>query len=436
MRRSMLASLALWGCSWLIDPDVASPPCESNDDCRAPLSACLSGTCRDTRAAGPCPQGHLPGLWKLTACGMCGYQQAQCLLDGDYGPLSECLGQGHCVPGDQEARPGTNGAYHLRSCTDTCQWSGWRCEPLCGPAGRRCGGDGCGGSCGECPAGRACTADGRCVAAVADRPGAVLPDPFGEPAVPAPRPEWTGELEVVALPAGAFLMGSAAGHGEADEHPQREIHLGAFSIDVAEVTVERFRACVLAGACSMTPESGVPGGQPCFAASGEADPRWPANCISWATAAAYCAAVGGRLPNEAEWERAARGGCERRGGPECTSGTDDPDWPWEQDAEPDCDHVRSMACDGVTSVDEGFEGRSAEGLRHMAGNVAEWVADCYAGDAYRATAVPVSMCTVGVLRGGSHLDPPLAARVSDRRPAFRSVQSAGVGFRCAYDLEP
>jgi formylglycine-generating enzyme required for sulfatase activity len=52
---------------------------------------------------------------------------------------------------------------------------------------------------------------------------------------------------MVAIPAGDFMMGSAPGVGEDDEHPQHRVHVAAFAMDLTEVTVSTYGACVSAG---------------------------------------------------------------------------------------------------------------------------------------------------------------------------------------------
>lgn len=94
----------------------------------------------------------------------------------------------------------------------------------------------------------------------------------------------------------------------------------------------------------------------------------PATCVSWQQAAQYCRWIGGRLPTEAEWERAARGRKERA-------------YPWSDATgeEPvDCDHANHFACgERLLPVDAPLLGRSPDGIAHLAGNAAEWVSDYY-----------------------------------------------------------
>ena len=84
-----------------------------------------------------------------------------------------------------------------------------------------------------------------------------------------------------------------------DEVPQRSIRLSAFSIDVHEVTNTQYQACVEAMRCSP-PSRRERFDDPSFA-------EHPVVWVSQAQASAYCIWAGGRLPTEAQWERAARG---------------------------------------------------------------------------------------------------------------------------------
>lgn len=222
------------------------------------------------------------------------------------------------------------------------------------------------------------------------------------PAAPSAGDTWTrpkDDAVMVYVPAGEFLMGSTDEDIGAvldecsdcerswfsDEQPQHTVYLDAFWIDRTEVTNAQYRKCVEAEACK---ESG------CWDESDVNAPDQPVVCVVWDDAQDYAAWVGGRLPTEAEWEKAARG-------------TDGRLYPWGN-SPPDCHKANYVGCAGkALPVGSHPEGASPYGVLDMAGNVFEWVADLYDADYYSWTPFrnpqgpPPSSCSFRVLRGGS-----------------------------------
>lgn len=221
--------------------------------------------------------------------------------------------------------------------------------------------------------------------------------------------------EQVAIPAGTFVMGDDA--GEADERPAHRVRLSAYSIDRDEVTVARYRACVAAKRCA--PPGGPQGGDDA-----------PASWVSHRDAAAYCAFAGGRLPTEAEWERAARG-------------TDGRSFPWG--AEPDCARAnfgnyqgegRCPNNPGVPVRVGSYPGGAApSGARDLAGNVWEWVADLYDPRYYaRSPAADPPGPLRGerrVVRGGACCSMFGLPRSANRLAFPPDYRDDDIGFRCA-----
>ncbi len=232
--------------------------------------------------------------------------------------------------------------------------------------------------------------------------------------------------EMVTVPAGPFMMGSTTSDLN-DALPLHQVTLSAYSIDVHTVTNGEYLECETAAACT------APGSPSSFTRTNyHTDPKYaafPVVYVSWAQAKVYCTWAGKRLPTEAEWEKAARGGSDQR------------TYPWGE-AAPTCAVANffplTSYCIGDTdAVGARPAGDSPYGVHDMAGNVLEWVADWYDAAYY-------SKCSSGctnpqgpatgvqrVLRSSAwFMDAPhlrLAIRASEN-PAS---QVDFFGFRCA-----
>jgi formylglycine-generating enzyme required for sulfatase activity len=161
------------------------------------------------------------------------------------------------------------------------------------------------------------------------------------------------DVEMVDIPAGAFMMGSADDDADRDEQPVARIVVDAFRIDKVEVTNGRYLRCVAAGGCTV-PVGGNP------AERGRMDQ--PVTILSWRQADAYCRWAGKRLPTEAEWEKAARGPNGRR-------------YPWGDTFEPDRANAGHTL--GLGTVGRHPSGASPYGVLDMAGSVWEWTSSLY-----------------------------------------------------------
>ena len=270
---------------------------------------------------------------------------------------------------------------------------------------------------------------------------------------PAPRAAATGASgDMVTVPAGEFWMGCNGRVDDEckdDEKPGRSVYLPAFKIDTYEVTVAQYAECVAAGRCSTSGLEMPYWGE-------KAQPEWawacnwntagrethPVNCVDWNQAKESSAWAGQRLPTEAEWEKAARGG-------------DGAKYAWGNDG---YDEVRNVAniADATAGAkqtgwrlaegyDDGFygtapvgrfpDGKSPTGVYDAIGNVWEWVADVYDAKAYTklSTRSPVSDSGSGwrVIRGGAWSSSPDLARASFRGWPDPTFRSEGIGFRCA-----
>ncbi len=257
--------------------------------------------------------------------------------------------------------------------------------------------------------------------------------------------------EMVYVPAGKFWMGSDIPNST--EFPEHEVYLDAFWIYKHEVTNGQFEIFINETGYRTTAEDqgwgSVFSGGEWKEISGAywrapAGPgsdivgfeEYPAVHISWFDADAYCRWAGGRLPTEAEWEKAARG-------------TDDRLYPWGNES-PDgslanyCDEdcvagiFDGDALEGMESLSEVGSysgGASPYGALDMAGNVWEWVADWFSEDYYAESPSENPLGpgngTDRVFRGTSWNDIKVwEVRVSARFANNPETTSQSGGFRC------
>jgi len=188
---------------------------------------------------------------------------------------------------------------------------------------------------------------------------------------------------MVRVPGGPFLRGSAPmdGSGEPEERPQRLIYLETFYIDRHPVTNGEYQRFVRETGHRAPPHwqhGEIPSSQEMH----------PVVLVDWSDAAAYAAWAGKRLPTEAEWQKAARGGLSlpRDGGPDSRNPAPGRRYPWGDQFDPS----RCATSDGHiwTSTPVGQyspEGDSPYGVADMAGNVWEWTADWYDPTYYQAS---------------------------------------------------
>lgn len=227
------------------------------------------------------------------------------------------------------------------------------------------------------------------------------------------------------------------GDGRSPDAPGRTVSLGAFRIDRTEVTIAAFERFVVAawserGAWSEDGwawATAHPGGAGMDArASGRPDDH-PVVAVTWFEADAYCRWAGGRLPTEAQWERAACGGGSQR-----YPWGDDPDQPFRTNDIAKFGHLDSVRTAAAADQDPALA--SPAGALHMAGNVWEWTADWYhrAGTAEDGAVDPAGpdAGTWRVLRGGSYMNLPSYCTCTHREPAEPARVALTTGFRCAW----
>jgi len=277
---------------------------------------------------------------------------------------------------------------------------------------------------------------------------------------------------MVSLPGGHFLMGTNDQEGfPADgEGPVRDIAVNPFYIDITTVTNFQFEAfiratgyqtdaqhfgwsfvfygllsdkaleahpqiavqtpwwCAIPGACWDHPEG------PETNISDRMD--HPVVHVSWNDAMAYCQWAGKRLPTEAEWEYAARGGLVQK------------KFPWGDDLTPEGEHYCNIwqgTFPEYNSLEDGYLGTAPAGsfkpngygLYNMAGNVWEWCNDWFSPDFHRTDTVdnpqgPLSG-QAKVIRGGSflcHRSYCNRYRVAARSSNTPDSSASNMGFRC------
>ncbi len=274
-----------------------------------------------------------------------------------------------------------------------------------------------------------------------------VPVSAAAPAAPKPSLELARHLTAIAalaqsapmvtIPAGSFLLGSKRVDDDPygqwtqfddTELPQNRVWLDTYEIDHDELSLGEYLAFL-----QLRKEHPADELQKLIwhvitihSVSDQALTRWPALYVTWHEAKSFCASKGKRLPTEAEWEKAARG----------SNGNL---FPWG-DTAPDNQHAmfgqhHMHEIPILAPVDSQSSGQSPYGLRHMAGNVAEWVQDWFGFDYYaympeRNPPGPTSG-RYKSLRGGSWKSNPIMLRTATRSGSPPDQRSATVGFRCA-----
>lgn len=233
-------------------------------------------------------------------------------------------------------------------------------------------------------------------------------------------------VDMVVIPAGPFIRGSAPGEGRLDEQPRRKIYLDSFAIDQYEVTNARYGE-FLQETLHKAPLN-VYGDHSLMKEEGVGD--LPVVQVTWHDAVDYCFWAGKRLPTEAEWEKAARGKEPRR-------------FPWgdaaadAQKANFEKDWMEKQTLLPVTSLPDG---QSPYGLFHMSGNVREWVQDWYDAEYYSQAPEknPKGPETgiLKVIRGGSWRSFEADLGTASRGKGGFALKTHGIGFRCARDVRP
>ena len=211
-----------------------------------------------------------------------------------------------------------------------------------------------------------------------------------------------GEIEWVKLPSGAFTMGAK---GERNNEP-RAVKVAPFEISKTEVTVDQYRRCIEARACTL-PKRG-----PICNWSQPGRGAHPINCVDWEQATQFATWAKVRLLTEAEWEFAARAGGKKQR------------FPWGQ-TEASCQlAVIGEGGDGCGKRStwpacSKRKGNTAQGVCDLGGNVWEWVSD--------------SKGRSRVFKGGSFNSIGKHLRASNRRAVKPTMRTPILGFRVGRD---
>jgi formylglycine-generating enzyme required for sulfatase activity len=271
--------------------------------------------------------------------------------------------------------------------------------------------------------------------------------------------ECGGCPEMVVIPEGAFMMGSSKGEGDGDEvgpngRPLRVTIRAPYALGRFIVTVGEYLRCVAEQGCAPPAwqEPGSPyniatGNDSHFKRLGDAltDARHPIVGVSWSNAQSFVGWLNAklalprarryRLPSEAEWERAARGGYEGR------------KYFWGNEF-----NASAANATGEGGADKwtytspvGSFPPNPYGLYDIHGNAWQWIEDCYHMSyatmpaVVRDTGIPwTSACDDAgrrVLRGGSWIDDPRVLRAADRGGSPPDIRYSYVGFRVARTLD-
>ena len=249
----------------------------------------------------------------------------------------------------------------------------------------------------------------------APKQAAPLP-PSASPAAPASQPTQAAapirEPEMVSLRGGSFAMGS---NEDVSEKPVRQVTVKPFAMGKFPVSVREWNACAAAKACGFT-------------ATGKDDA--PVANVSWSDAKQYAAWLAEttrkpyRLPSEAEWEYAARGGTQTR-------------YWWGDQFQAGMVNCRN--CSDIPANDQPVKVGSLKpnpfGLFDMGGSVDQWVEDCwhktYHGAPADGSAWVENDCPSHVIRSGSWRKDSNYARTANRGSYDTNVRYPTHGFRVA-----
>jgi formylglycine-generating enzyme required for sulfatase activity len=245
------------------------------------------------------------------------------------------------------------------------------------------------------------------------------------------------------VPEGDFIMGADEGD---DETPQHTVFQSSYCISEREVTNGEWKDCVSAGACTEPHDLSSVTREDYYLNPAYSD--HPVIHVDWYQAQEYCRWIGGDLPTESQWEKAARGGCEIRGSASsCEDEEDEPTYPWGE-AAPGCELSNFCSsypyscCVGDTDTAGSREpGASCYRIINLSGNVAEWVRDWYDADYYENGGPPwidpggPASGFYRIIRGGSWEFDIGILPVHSRVQYGPSMSTEYIGLRCVTPVE-
>jgi len=251
---------------------------------------------------------------------------------------------------------------------------------------------------------------------------------------------WHADDVWIYVPAGSFPMGAPTTEAGSNDW-ERPVHTVTFAhgffIGKYEITTRTYEACEGAGSCTLASVADWDGEGWGLNRTSNNRATHPQNGVTWPQAGAVCAWLGGRRPSDAEWEYAAKGPTTHR------------KYPWGNSPEPTCANGTAVmeagsgygcGIGGTWPVGQKATGLSAVGALDMAGNLFEWVEDCWYGDYTGAPSNGLAWtanCSSGsyrVVRGGSFHYPAAYLRGASRSYLTQPLRFAYNGARCLRPL--
>lgn len=247
---------------------------------------------------------------------------------------------------------------------------------------------------------------------------------------PTPFPTKIFQSTWVQIPHGSFLMGASPDDANAEdvEKPRNFLVLNEYWIQQTEVTNANYAECVEIKKCTE-PQSKESNTRPEYYGNLKYN-NFPVIYVTYKQAQQYCASINGRLPTEAEWEKATR-----------SIVPNNEIFPWSLNIRKPSEEVANFGNIWQDTVIVGsYEpepGFFTDNISDMAGNVWEWVEDWYdvypGGDSQTDKNFGEKF---RVIRGGSYASAPEFLRISNRFYKDPNESSDSVGFRCVKDTVP